>query len=269
MIEIPEWVRQWKTKGMEIQKRGDRYYAYEITSKWNPEKKRAQKITLGYLGVITPKGIVKVRDTPKRYSVWEFGNVELIRKVSEDIEKLVQKYFPDKWKEIFSMAVLIVLYQSTLRTAKSLFEKTYLMNYYPGVRLSPKFLSKMYYDLGLRKAERLGFMRNLLQGSDHLAVDMSFIFSESKKVEWLEFGYNSKKEYHKQLNILLAFSLDKKEPAYIKILPGSIRDVSTIKCLMEEMPEAYKDISLVVEAVHMAGLAKKVAKLRPLGVIKG
>jgi tRNA-splicing ligase RtcB len=39
--------------------------------------------------------------------------------------------------------------------------------------------------------------------------------------------------------------------------------------LMEEMPEAYKDISLVVETVHMAGLAKKVAKLRPLGVIKG
>ena len=39
--------------------------------------------------------------------------------------------------------------------------------------------------------------------------------------------------------------------------------------LMEEIPEAYKDVSLVVDAVHMAGLAKKVAKLRPLGVIKG
>jgi len=39
--------------------------------------------------------------------------------------------------------------------------------------------------------------------------------------------------------------------------------------LKEEIPEAYKDISLVVEAVHMAGLAKKVARLRPLGVIKG
>jgi tRNA-splicing ligase RtcB len=39
--------------------------------------------------------------------------------------------------------------------------------------------------------------------------------------------------------------------------------------LEEEIPEAYKDISLVVEAVHMAGLAKKVARLRPLGVIKG
>ncbi len=39
--------------------------------------------------------------------------------------------------------------------------------------------------------------------------------------------------------------------------------------LKEEIPEAYKDISLVVEAVHMAGLAKRVARMRPLGVIKG
>jgi len=39
--------------------------------------------------------------------------------------------------------------------------------------------------------------------------------------------------------------------------------------LKEEISEAYKDVSLVVEAVHMAGLATKVARLRPLGVIKG
>ncbi|MEA3360134.1 MAG: RtcB family protein [Thermodesulfobacteriota bacterium] len=39
--------------------------------------------------------------------------------------------------------------------------------------------------------------------------------------------------------------------------------------LKEEIPEAYKDVSLVVEAVHMAGLAKKVARMRPIGVIKG
>ncbi len=39
--------------------------------------------------------------------------------------------------------------------------------------------------------------------------------------------------------------------------------------LKEEMPDAYKDISQVVEAVHGADLARKVARLRPLGVIKG
>jgi len=39
--------------------------------------------------------------------------------------------------------------------------------------------------------------------------------------------------------------------------------------LAEEMSEAYKDISSVVEVVHNAGISTKVAKLKPLGVIKG
>ena len=39
--------------------------------------------------------------------------------------------------------------------------------------------------------------------------------------------------------------------------------------LSEEMPDAYKDINMVVETVHRAGIAKKVAKLRPMGVVKG
>ncbi len=39
--------------------------------------------------------------------------------------------------------------------------------------------------------------------------------------------------------------------------------------LAEEMPEAYKDVSEVVDVVHQAGISRKIAKLRPLGVIKG
>jgi len=39
--------------------------------------------------------------------------------------------------------------------------------------------------------------------------------------------------------------------------------------LAEEMPDAYKDISQVVEVVHEAGISKKVAKLKPIGVVKG
>jgi tRNA-splicing ligase RtcB len=39
--------------------------------------------------------------------------------------------------------------------------------------------------------------------------------------------------------------------------------------LSEEAPYAYKDVDRVVEVVHAAGLATKVARLRPLGVVKG
>jgi tRNA-splicing ligase RtcB len=39
--------------------------------------------------------------------------------------------------------------------------------------------------------------------------------------------------------------------------------------LAEEQPLAYKDVDVVVDVVHRAGLSLKVARLRPLGVIKG
>jgi tRNA-splicing ligase RtcB len=41
------------------------------------------------------------------------------------------------------------------------------------------------------------------------------------------------------------------------------------KTLAEEMSEAYKDVSEVVEVVTHAGISKAVARLTPLGVIKG
>jgi tRNA-splicing ligase RtcB len=43
----------------------------------------------------------------------------------------------------------------------------------------------------------------------------------------------------------------------------------SMKGLAEEAPEAYKDVSQVVEVVHSLGIARKVARLSPLAVIKG
>jgi len=39
--------------------------------------------------------------------------------------------------------------------------------------------------------------------------------------------------------------------------------------LVEESPHTYKNVSDVVEAVEMAGLARKIVRTRPLGVLKG
>jgi len=50
---------------------------------------------------------------------------------------------------------------------------------------------------------------------------------------------------------------------------GVVVRVAARETLAEEMPDAYKDVSDVVDVVHGAGIAKKVARLRPIGVIKG
>jgi tRNA-splicing ligase RtcB len=49
----------------------------------------------------------------------------------------------------------------------------------------------------------------------------------------------------------------------IKVRAGSMPG------LAEEAPQAYKDVDAVVETVSQAGLARKVARLRPLAVVKG
>jgi tRNA-splicing ligase RtcB len=44
---------------------------------------------------------------------------------------------------------------------------------------------------------------------------------------------------------------------------------SSLPGLAEEAPQAYKDVDRVIEAVCGAGIAKKVARLRPVAVVKG
>ena len=41
------------------------------------------------------------------------------------------------------------------------------------------------------------------------------------------------------------------------------------KTLSEEMPEAYKDVDEVIRSLEVSGIAKKVARLTPIGVVKG
>jgi tRNA-splicing ligase RtcB len=53
------------------------------------------------------------------------------------------------------------------------------------------------------------------------------------------------------------------EASGIAVRPGAVR------LLAEEAPYAYKDIDEVVGVCGRAGLASPVARLRPVGVVKG
>jgi len=50
---------------------------------------------------------------------------------------------------------------------------------------------------------------------------------------------------------------------------GILVKAASFATLTEEIPEAYKDVGDVVDTCDGAGISKKVAKLRPLAVIKG
>ena len=50
---------------------------------------------------------------------------------------------------------------------------------------------------------------------------------------------------------------------------GVLIRAATRATVDEEMPEAYKDVSRVVDVVHSAGIGRKVVQLKPVGVVKG
>ena len=50
---------------------------------------------------------------------------------------------------------------------------------------------------------------------------------------------------------------------------GIIVKASGSGTIVEEAPQAYKDVNDVVKVVHNAGIARRVCRMRPLGVIKG
>ncbi len=50
---------------------------------------------------------------------------------------------------------------------------------------------------------------------------------------------------------------------------GIIVRAAKASVIAEEAPEAYKDVDRVVEVSHRAGISRKVARLRPIGVAKG
>jgi tRNA-splicing ligase RtcB len=50
---------------------------------------------------------------------------------------------------------------------------------------------------------------------------------------------------------------------------GIFVEAGSFKGIAEEAPIAYKDVNLIVDTVQNSGIAKKIAKLRPVAVIKG
>jgi tRNA-splicing ligase RtcB len=50
---------------------------------------------------------------------------------------------------------------------------------------------------------------------------------------------------------------------------GIVIQARGYRTIAEEMPGAYKDVSDVVDVMHNEGITRKVAKIRPIGVIKG
>ena len=91
------------------------------------QKKRAEKVTGRYLGVVTPQGIVKPRSIGKVRSDYEYGSIALLCGVAErTILPVLKDVFPYIYRRMINYVILREIQPLPIKSICYLYEKTYL-----------------------------------------------------------------------------------------------------------------------------------------------
>jgi len=244
-MKHPEWALKHKKKGTELRYINGRYYLYEVTSRWNPEKKRAQKITGRLLGKITPEGFI---ESPKyalskkaevrRVSVREYGATRFLFDLMPEMNERLKKAFPSEYMHILAIAAMRLLYESPIKNMGFYYRESYLSEELKGVSLGQKKVSSVLREIGRGREGISEFFRGGLSDAsrgDHVLIDATYLLSQSGGLgDVARHGYNSKGEHLPQVNLMFLYSMKKEIPVYYRILPGDIREVKAFALTMKE-----------------------------------
>jgi transposase len=240
-ITHPEWALKHKKPGTELRFLKGRYYLYEVSSKWNKEKKRAQKITGKILGRITEdKGFTpsgeKIYPLPqlKELSVKSSGIGPFVGSLIKDVLPALKRHFGCEAESIFCASLMRLAHQSPLKNMELHFKQDFLSEIFPAVSLSDKKMTVLLKDIGESREKVNAFFKESSKPGEHILMDMTAIHSKSKEMSLNHPGYNSNGSFDPQANLLLLFSQTLHEPVYYRLLPGNIRDVKSVKLSLKE-----------------------------------
>ena len=231
MGDIPEWALRFRKKGIEIRDFGGRYYAYSVRSIYDREKKRARKITGKYLGVVTRDGIVKRSSITGISGDYEYGNIALLYGIAEKkVLPILRDVFPYLSQRIITYSILRLLNPLPMKSVRYEYEKTYLSRVMDE-SMSPQSISDMLSSLPEDRCREV--MRRMTESGEYILIDSTSIFSRSSNISILELGHNDRSIHIPQINLMMLFSSSRNEPTFVSVIPGSIRDVSSMSETME------------------------------------
>ena len=232
---MEEWVRkvleEEDLKNVEVKRIGNNYYAYSVSSVYDREKKRPRKISGKYIGKITESGIIRKIKRNIR-TVFEYGNSQIIYSILNDIAAPLRKYFSSA-NEIMAMASVKAVRNVPLKYIDDAYLKLY-MSRIMDASLSHSTIAMKLREIGSDLKAQHDFFKEMIDDGNTYLYDLSSIFSYSENTNLAERGYNKEHIFLDQINFSLLFSEDRKLPVALKLYPGSIRDVKTVKKTIDE-----------------------------------
>jgi len=237
------WVLEWLNKqrrsgikGLEIKYLNNNYYVYRSTSYWDKSLRKIRKKST-YIGRLDKeKGLIessqKYRSKVYPKSVKTYGDAMLLNIAMKDLMPLLKENF-EFWEDIYALALVRIYGYVPLKRAKLRWEKLY-NPFKINPNLEPKHLSEVLRMIGSDKISQNNIFRSLLTGSKNFAYDISAIVTRSS-INISDIGYNKEMAYIPQIELILISSTDSKLPAMVRIVPGSIRDVETLRTSVEDI----------------------------------
>ena len=249
MTEKPDYVLNFpRQKNTEIKKIGHNWYLYERFSKYDPAIKRSRKISGKCLGKITPDGLVATKrrlvDEQKKTfpvgqisDVVEAGAVLYFWERTASLRERLKEYFPDLWEKLYVAAVLRAIKEPRFRRLQAHYETSLLAHLIPDLSFDPLSNSSLLQTLGRRRETISRFMREDVNKRDvFILFDGHRLITSSKTMELAELGYDSKRRFKPQVNLLYVYTLgnDTSMPVYYKQFLGSTPDISAFSDVLEE-----------------------------------
>jgi hypothetical protein len=240
-MALPIWVKKYKQPGQEIKDIGGRYYVYEVSSMWDPEKKRTRKISGKLIGKITKDdGFIlrevygqKMQQPQTPLLSKEYGVTHLISSMMGDSIGLLETLFPTEWQQIVVTAYARLLHQSPLKNISLHYEHSYLSEFYPDASVGSKVVGQMIQSLGRKRDKIRQYFKSSKPDSECMLIDGTHILNCSNS-SISEIGYNSQGNYSPQVNLLFIFAKESRRPVYYRLLPGNIREVKSFKMTLKE-----------------------------------
>lgn len=248
MTNVPEpWAKQWLAekrasdpegvRGWTLEKKGETHYVKWGTTVWDKEKKKYRKKSR-YIGKLNPNGTLvepKRREkgsvtisAPVPLGVRNYGAAFVIKEASERFVKPLSEHFPDMWKELLAMAELRLLGAPRMNHASDTWR---LVDDIRGLdpRLSPEVLSDVLGKVGGNSGAQERFFEAIDDGEDHVAVDLSVVFSKSEGMRMLRKGYNRFKLRTTQFNLAAICGLKSGRPTRLCMVCGNVKENSVVK----------------------------------------
>ncbi|MFZ1456246.1 MAG: transposase [Saprospiraceae bacterium] len=261
-MSVPAWVLKHKEPKTEIKFINDSYYKYQVSYKYNKDKKRTDKITGQLLGKLDEDlGFIKsdkntIREQAMavalpKVDIKNYGICLLFYSLLKDELELFRKHFKVNIADtIFIFAMMRWAFQSPIKRAPSYFVHDYCSELYGKNTFSDKDFSNALKFVGENREALTQWMKDLLNIEENhnnkfVLMDSTHVTSVSEHLGINALGYNPAHSYDKQVRLMYLFSAQLKKPVYYRLINGNITDLKSMKLCIEEMK--VKDVIYIAD----------------------